>query len=241
MIRPQLFHAKLADKTVLNQKYTQFSFELVGEPNRFLFEAGQYISIAIPNADGQRRPYSICSSPEKDHGFELLVDVVPNGIGVQYLNTLQFGDQIEFLAPLGMFVLPPTTENAQPKPIVFVATGAGVAPFRSIILDQLQRQKNAQHITLYWGLRYVEELFWEDELEELAKNFPNFHFHPVISRPTPEWPLCKGRVTDCLLVHDLPPNAEYYICGSDTMIADVMTLLEKRGVEKTALHREIFF
>src|SRR5258708_409605 len=238
MNRPQQYTAKLSDKIVFNQKYTQFSFELV-EPNRLEFEGGQYITIALPNADGLRRPYSICSSPEKDHGFELLVDVVPNGKGVQYLNSLQFGDEIQFLAPLGVFVIPPQIVNK--NPLTFVATGAGIAPFQSMILDQLQHNKNTQPMILYWGVRHVEELFWENDFAELSQSFPNFHFHPVISQATPEWPLCRGRVTDCLSLHELLPNSDYFLCGSDTMVTDVMSLLTAKDIAKEKIHREKFY
>ncbi len=238
MIRPQLFRAKLADKLILNQKFVQYFFELV-EPNQMAFDAGQYASISIPGTDGLRRSYSICSSPVKDHGFELMVDLTPNGVGVQYLNKLQFGDEIQMLSPLGMFTIAPDVVNR--NPIVCVATGSGITPFRSMLAHQLVQLHNTQPITVYWGMRYVEELFWQDEFQDLMTQFPNFHFHPVISRASQEWPLCRGHVTDCLSIHALPENADYYLCGNDKMIADVMQVLQTKGVEKTRLHHEKFY
>lgn len=242
MIRPQHFTAKLADKIILNEKFIQLFFELV-EPNLLTFSAGQYASIALP-ADavtgviGERRSYSISSAPEKNHGFELLVDISPKGKGTTYLDSLQFGDEIRFLAPLGLFSV---AEDAQTKPLVLIATGSGIAPFMSIVLDELQQKLNKNQITLYWGLRHVEELFWEDEFEELATDFPNFHFHPVISQAVPEWPLCRGRVTDCLSVHELPAEANYYLCGSTSMIKDVIELLIKKRISETQIHHEKFY
>lgn len=238
MSQPQHFRAKLADKVILNPKFVHYFFELV-EPNRMEFDAGQYVSIELPNADGQRRPYSIVSSPEKDHGFELLVDIAPNGLGVKYLNNLKFGEEMKVLAPMGMFVIDPEVVNR--NPLAFIATGAGIAPFRSMILDELQIKKNTQPITLYWGMRHVEELFWENDFAEISQSFPNFRIHPVISQPLPEWPLCRGRVTDCLSVHELLPNADYYLCGNDTMIANVMSLLQTKNVPKEKMHRERFY
>ena len=234
MILPQQFRAKLSDKTIINPQYSQYFFELL-QPSRMEFLSGQYISLALPEG-GQRRSYSLCSSPEKDHGFELLIDSKPNGLGIQYLNSLQFGDEISFLSPLGLFTLGNETE-----PISMIATGSGIAPFRSMILDLLQIKKSTQDITLYWGQRFVDDLFWEEELEELCEDFAIFHFHPVISKAPVAWPLCQGRVTDCLRTHQIHEKAHFYICGSDTMITDVMHELQTHGISKHQVHREKFF
>lgn len=251
---PRPFTAKLADKIEHNPKFTQYFFELV-EPNKLEFQAGQYVSIQV-SPDGHRRSYSICSSPEKDHGFELMVELGPFGIGVQFLKNLQFGQEMNCLGPMGMFTIVDqpsaaiegaeaaedvTTTASAETPIVLVATGSGIAPFRSMILDQLQVKKSKRQIMLHWGLREVVDMAWEDEFEELAEDFPNFRFHPVISHPTPDWPLCQGRVTDCLYVHGLLPEADYYLCGSAPMIEDVWKLLMSRGVSEAKLHREKFY
>jgi|SRR5579859_1056941 len=239
MTRPQQLTAKLSDKTVLNEKFTQFSFELA-QPHRLEFSAGQYISLALPNEKGERRSYSICSSPENDHGFEILLDITPMGKATQYLNNLKFGEEIQFLAPLGLFTISPELEKKQ-QPLIFVATGSGIAPYRSMLADQLQQKRNGAKIILYWGLRYVQELFWEEEFEEMETAFPNFQFHPTISQPVPEWTLCRGRVTNCLSVHQQPTDADYFLCGSSAMIDDVIKLLHEKNVPKEKIHRELFY
>jgi ferredoxin-NADP reductase len=235
MIPPKQYVARLADKVQVNDKFVHFKFELEA-PHVLSFEAGQYISIGLPT--GHRRSYSLCSSPEMDHGFELLVDLAPNGMGVQYLNALKFGDAISILAPLGKFII---DEKAQNSPLHFLATGSGIAPFRSMIFDQLQLRHSTQPMTLYWGMRFVEQMFWENEFEELAIDFPNFHFHPVISQAIPQWPLCRGRVTDCLQVHTLMANAHYYICGNPKMLADTIAILQQKEIPPTNVHFEKFF
>jgi ferredoxin-NADP reductase len=235
MIKPQEFTAKLEEKVVHNDKFIQLSFELV-EPFQMQFAAGQYVSVKVA-ADGTRRSYSICSRPDIDHGFELLVELIPNGVGSQFFDQLEYGETVSLLAPLGRF-------NIEPQPVdelVFVATGSGVTPFRSMILDQLQLQQDSRPMTLFWGLRHVDYLFWQDEFMELAENFANFTFHPVISQPVPDWLLCRGRVTDCLSVHQLPENAAYYLCGSSQMIDDVSQLLIKKEVAQDNIHFEKFF
>ena len=120
-------------------------------------------------------------------------------------------------------------------------TGSGIAPLRSIIFDLLQVKQEKRPITLHWGLRYVDSLFWENEFQDLVERFPNFHFHPVISRAVDGWTLCRGRVTDCLSTHELVPNAGYYLCGGKPMIETVVTLLTDKGIAPEHIHHEKFF
>ena len=236
MIKAQQFTAKLEDKVELNDKYVQYSFELVS-PNKMEFSAGQYISIKV-DEKGTRRSYSIFSSPSVDHGFDLLVDIEPNGIGVSYLQSLQFGDEISFLGPLGIFVV---NQENQTDELVFIATGSGFAPFHSMILDLLQSKKTQRKITLYWGMRYSKHIFWLDEFQSLMDNFANFSFHPVLSKAEKGWTLCHGRVTDCLMVHGFPENGDYYLCGSKDMIEDSQKLLTEGGISSEKIHFEKFW
>lgn len=231
---PQQFRAQLQEKKQLTNRFIQYRFELVA-PNAILFNAGQYVSIQVAPT-GDRRSYSVVSAPTITHGFELLIDHQPAGLGAQYFQHLQTGDEITALGPLGAFSL-----NLDEESYAFVATGSGIAPFRSMILQLLQQLRTPKQITLYWGLREAGDLFWQAEFQELMRVFPNFHFHPTLSQGPQEWPLCRGRVTDCLSVHDLDLEAGYYLCGATAMITDVKALLESRGIPTTAIHHEKFF
>jgi len=232
---PQQFKAVLQEKQVFNPKFTLFRFELT-QPHRLVFAAGQYVSIKI-NDLGERRPYSICSNPTTDHAFELLVDTSIGGKGCQFLQNLQLGQEIELLAPLGRFIVEPIKPT---NPLIFVATGSGIAPLRAMILDQLNTQQNSQVITLHWGLHEINHLIWQDEFQGLSRSYPNFSFHPVLSVSPPAWNLCRGRVTDCLEFHPLVETADYYLCGAKEMIADVSKILITRGVSETKIHYEKF-
>ena len=166
-----------------------------------------------------------------------LTDLSPQGVGSQFLEKLPFGQEVNVLSPLGVFTVDDSPEE---ESLSFVATGAGIAPFRGMILDQLQNKHDTRDITLYWGLREADHLFWEDEFAQLADAFPNFHFHPTLSRPPVEWPLCRGRVTNCLTVHALLPKAGYYICGNRMMVEEVSALLQTKGVLPAHIHHENF-
>ncbi len=234
MALPQQFTAQLRDKRQLTDRFTQYYFELV-TPNVLEFTAGQYMSVQV-TAAGDRRSYSIVSSPSITHGFELLIDHEPAGLGAQYFQSLQIGDEIKALGPLGLFQL----DLAEPS-YAFVATGSGVAPFRSMILQLLQQQHTNKSVTLFWGLRKATDLFWQAEFQELVESFPNFKFHPTLSQGPQEWPLCRGRVTDCLSVHDIDVQAGYYLCGSTAMITSVKEVLSSRSILESAIHHEKFF
>ena len=234
MATPQQFTAQLRDKRQLTDRYVQYFFELV-TPNILEFSAGQYMSVQV-SPTGDRRSYSIVSAPTITHGFELLIDHEPAGLGAHYFESLQIGDEIKALGPLGLFQL----DHTEPS-YAFVATGSGVAPFRSMILQLLQQQQTDKQITLYWGLRQVTDLFWQAEFQELVQSFSNFRFHPTLSQGPQEWPLCRGRVTDCLSIHDIDVRAGYYLCGATAMITDVKAILLGRGILETAIHHEKFF
>jgi len=234
MTTPQLYTATLNDKFAFNERYIKLKFELK-EPQRFVFEAGQYISIKI-NED-ENRDYYIFSEAEIDHGFEILLDVGVGesaglGEGTQFLYQLEPGDTLEFTGPVGEL----GSTLAQGEELIFVATGVGIAPCHSIILDLLQAKKDQRPITLYWGMEDVETLFLEDEFEELSENFPNFKFHPVLSKAIPEWTLCRGNVFDCLSIHKINANAHFYLSTSAEMTKRLKTLFSENEVESSQIH-----
>lgn len=231
------YTARLSERTLLGEKFLFLKFELVS-PDRIPFDAGQYLLMNCPLTP-QKRQYSIASAPRLDHAIELLVEIIPNGVVSGYFNTLKEGDEICFFAPAGEFTIKPEVQESE-DPLVMVATGSGLAPLRSMILDQLRTKETKRQISLYIGMRHAEELFWLEQFEELHDNFPNFTYHVTISQAPDEWTLCRGRVTDCLSIHDLVPNAHYYLCGNPHMITDVMGVLEKRGVDPNRVHHEKF-
>jgi CDP-4-dehydro-6-deoxyglucose reductase, E3 len=230
--------AALSDRQSLTEKFVWFQFEMK-EPSVLKFQAGQYASLGFPD-NPVRRPYSIASSPAEEHGFELLLDITPMGIGTKYLLELPLGGEASFLAPMGLFTLAQGEQAQKEKALIFVATGSGITPLRSMILWLLQTQNDQREIWLYWGLRYEQDLFWEEEFQELTRAFPNFHFHVTLSKASEEWPLCRGHITDCLSIHELPAEAGYYMCGNKPMVEETLGLLQEKGIPKESVHFEKF-
>lgn len=237
----QKFTARVADAQQITQKYLHLYVELI-KPHRLEFTAGQYIILNIPGSE-QNKNYSIASSPAIDHAIELLIDIAPHGVGTTYIQGLKAGDSISFMAPAGMFTIsqPGTPTGDAEKSLVCIASGSGITPIRSMILDQLQTRGDTRPITLYWGLRHEGDLCWLEDWEELEKSFTNFTFHPVLSQAEATWTLCRGRVTDCLFVHPFPANGGYYICGNRIMIEDTAKLVQSKGVQEQYIHHEKFY
>lgn len=241
--RIQSFQARLSEKQIYNDIFTLFHFELIVPP-RLEFQAGQYILLSVPTTP-QKKSYSIASVPAVDHSIELLIDLRPQGDGTKYLGSLQEGDTIEFMAPVGMFTVPsPDSPAGQgEEELYFVATGSGIAPYRSMIEDLLVNREDQRPITLLWGLRHAEHQFWYDDFSVLAEQHQNFEFRPMLSQPPEDWPLDRGRVTDVLLAHEFKDIAKigFFLCGSSAMIEDARKILEDRGADPLHIHREKFF
>lgn len=237
----QSFRARVSDSKLQTEKFWTLNLELI-DPPRLSFQAGQYIILSIPGID-QKRNYSIASSPAIDHAIELLIDISPAGPGSTYLKNLKPGDEVQFMAPAGQFTFaqPDSDLGKEERAIVFIATGSGITPLRSMILDQLQNKKDTRPMTLYWGLRHEKDFCWLEDFEELMDSFKNFQFHPVLSQASEEWSLCRGHVTDCLGIHALPEQGGYYLCGNKRMIEDTQNILIGKSVKSEHIHFEKFY
>ncbi len=241
-IRPQKYQAKLAEKYYLseNKRFLLLKFELV-DPPRIEFEAGQYVSLLV-GKEGIRRSYSIVSTPDKTHGFELLVEILPQGLGSKYVEQLNLGESVEVLGPLGRFTVGERDDQAEPPKRLFVATGSGIVPIWSMINDLLLNKKVLTPLRLHWGMRSEADLFWVDNLERLAEAYPNFVYDVVLSRGSEGWGLCRGHVQDCL-GRDFPAGLaewEAYVCGSDKIVLDICAKLAELKMPKDVIYREKF-
>ncbi len=155
----------------------------------------------------------------------------PPGKMSSYLFSLEPGDKVIVSGPYGEFFAKETDAE-----MVFVGGGAGMAPMRSHILDQLLRIKTNRKITFWYGARSLREAFYVDELNKLAEEHENFEWHLALSEPLPEddWKGPTGFVHEVLLEsylkdHPAPEDCEYYMCGPPMMNAAVIEMLESVG------------
>jgi CDP-4-dehydro-6-deoxyglucose reductase, E3 len=197
------------------------------------FKAGQYMQMFIPQPDKVRRTsYSIASPPRLRDGFELCVTLVDGGVSSTYLHGLKPGDHIQAMGPLGKFVPP----QPLPRDAVFIATGSGVAPFRSMIHDLLDKGTDKK-LYLIFGNRFEEDILYRKEWEELARARPSFKHMFTLSRA--QWAGPRGYVQDQIesFIPD-PREKDYYICGLTNMINGVSEKLKSLGVSPDQVHYE---
>jgi len=238
MNKAQQFKGKVSEHILINEKFQYLHIELM-EPHRIEFKAGQYISLDI--GEGERRSYSVASAPGMNHAVEFCIDVSPEGKGSRFLKNLKPGDEVNFMGPLGQFVMKEEDKEKEQK-LLFAATGSGITPVRSMILQLLEEKKDKREIDLHWGLRHVEDMFWEEDFRRLHKYYDNFNFHLTLSKPPDHWPLCHGYVTDCVKNEiELDASWGVYLCGNKYMIEDVSKLVVQMGVLKEQVHFEKFF
>lgn len=242
----QTFKATVAEHELLGGSFQYTHLELI-EPRRIEFQAGQYIIVTIDPERGVRRNYSISSSPSMDHAIEFLVDINPAGEGSMYLASLSPGDHVEFTGPFGSFVVNDdergTRESQTNQELLFIATGSGISPIRSMIVDQLVGKKRKRPIRLWWGMGHQEDCFWIEEFDELEREHPNFEWDLILSKPPEGWPLHSGYVTQHVLnyVQNRKDTLRFYLCGNQHMIVDLSTALEKVGINRDDIHQEKFF
>lgn len=198
----------------------------MASPLTLPFAAGQFVTFKVPRPGVQAtlsRAYSIASAPQSASRLELVFNLVPGGPGSTYLYERAKGELLEFRGPAGTFVLQPELD----RDLLFVATGTGIAPLRSMILAALPRQRR---VTLFWGLRSERDLYFQEEWQALADTYPQFSFAITLSRPDGQWQGPVGRVQR--LIEERIPSVTSlaaYVCGSSAMIDSVKTLLCSRG------------
>jgi NAD(P)H-flavin reductase len=207
------------------------------EPSRMHFVPGQFVSFEVTRPElpyPLTRAYSIASPPDSDGRIELLVNCVGGVGGSAYLFGLEPGQLTTFRGPSGSFTLKSGTRD-----LLFVATGTGIAPIRSMLWS-LAHTSSARNITLFWGLRSERDLYLQDELEQLHTALPRFSFVTTLSQPAAGWTGATGRV-DALVESRISSvsGLDVFLCGNSAMIGDITALLRRKGL--CPIHTERYY
>lgn len=146
------------------------------------------------------------------------------------------GQPLEVELPLGNFYY----RARDWRPLIFVATGTGIAPIRAI-LESLLDDEDCPPISLYWGMRSEQDLYQFDEFTAWAKRLSDFSFIPVLSQPEPSWQGRVGYVQDAVCA-DHPDGSEFafYLCGAPAMIADAQTKFKAIGADSDFIYADAF-
>ena len=159
---------------------------------------------------------------------------IPPGIMSSYVFNLKPGDELTVSGPFGEFFARDTN-----KEMCFIGGGAGMAPMRSHIFDQLKRLHSPRKMTFWYGARSMKEAFYVEEFDALQAANPNFKWHLALSEPLPEdnWTGSVGFIHNVLRdqylsKHAAPEDIEYYMCGPGVMNKAVINMLLSLGVDR---------
>ena len=220
-------------------KYKDFD---VPEEYRGDWERFGFFNIESKVEDETIRAYSMANYPEEEGIIMLNVRVAsppPNNLALpagkmsSYIWSLKEGDKATISGPFGEFYA-----KQNDSEMVFVGGGAGMAPMRSHIFDQLRRLNTTRPITFWYGARSLREMFYVEDFDMLQKENDNFKWHVALSDPQPEddWKGDTGFIHNVLLEnylkdHPAPEDCEFYMCGPPMMNAAVINMLKELGVE----------
>lgn len=205
------------------------------------FQAGQYINLEIPALGGVSRAFSLANAPQEDNIVELNVRIVPGGQVTTWLhNELKVGETLKLSGPYGRFFV----KKSANLPLVFMAGGSGLSSPKSMIEDLLSNGCELP-ITLVYGQRNRDELYYHDAFTTLADKYPNFCYVPALSHEAEgsDWDGARGFVHEAAKAHfgnDFRGN-KAYLCGPPAMIeACITTLMQGRLFERD-IYMEKFF
>jgi ferredoxin-NADP reductase len=239
MPAPPRFTARLVATDPITPLVRKLDFVRTDE-SPMHFEPGQWVNLLLPvpaakgGAQGVasapepalRRAYSIASPPRDDGTFELAVTRVAGGPGSNFLHALTPGAELEAEGPQGFFTRPPDF----PAPTLFVATGTGLTPLRSMLLAAVNAGKaTPTHVLL--GVRHEDDLLFREELEALAARHPWLRVTFTLSRPHEAWAGARGYVQAHVrpALEDLARHGEPHVfaCGLERMVRAVRELVRK--------------
>ena len=197
-----------------------------------------------------RRNYSLATNPARDQQqrFNVRIAVPPRGVncnagvGSSYVFGLRTGDTVTAIGPFGEFHIKETERE-----MVYLGGGAGMAPLRSHLSYLLETQKITNRVSYWYGARSLQEMFYQDYFEGLARQYVNFTFQIALSEPQPEdqWRSHTGFIHDVLKReyldrHPDPKSIEYFLCGPPAMIQAAAVMLKNMGVPPTQITYDEF-
>jgi len=220
-------------------KYSDFDID---EEYRGDWEHFKFFDVESKVEDTVIRAYSMANYPEEKGVVKFNIRIatqpprsqgLPAGQMSSWVFNLRPGDKVKVYGPFGEFFAKDTEAE-----MIYIGGGAGMAPMRSHLFDQLKRLHSKRKISFWYGARSLREMFYQDEYDALAADNDNFDWHVALSDPQPEdnWDGLTGFIHNVLFEeylknHPAPEDCEYYMCGPPMMNAAVIQMLTELGVE----------
>lgn len=222
--------------------HVKFSDFDIGEEYRGDWERFGFFNLESHCKETTIRAYSMANYPEEQGIVKFNIRIatpppgskgIPPGIMSSWVFNLKPGDKVKVYGPFGEFFAKDTDAE-----MVFIGGGAGMAPMRSHLFDQLKRLHSKRKISFWYGARSLREMFYAEEYDQLQEENENFEWHVALSDPQPEdnWEGLTGFIHNVLYEqylkdHPAPEDCEYYMCGPPMMNAAVISMLQDLGVE----------
>jgi Na+-transporting NADH:ubiquinone oxidoreductase subunit F len=197
------------------------------------------------------RAYSLANPPYENDilAFNIRIatpppgtEGIPPGFGSSYVFALKPGDKVAISGPYGDFMAKDTGNE-----MCLIGGGAGMAPLRSHIFEQLNGLNTTRKISFWYGARSLKEMFYDQDFKNLEKKYDNFSYHVALSAPDKEdnWTGLTGFIhshlcDSYLCTHDDPTEIEFYLCGPPPMIDAVLKALYDYGVEDDMIFYDKF-
>jgi len=237
MAQFKTFDARVLRSLSLSE-FTKHLELAVSGVNHFGFVPGQWLSVKADTPDGEEitRAYSIASAPSANGNIAFCLNRVPDGFMSNYLCDLEEGSNITFQGPFGDFILRPPLRDT-----VFIATGTGIAPFRSMLHWLLAENDRHQgrRFWLLFGARHQQDIYYREEFARLAAEHDNFRFLPTLSRAGDDWKGLRGYVQQHLgEIVGMRSDMHAFICGLDKMVQANRELLKSLGWDRTSIRYE---
>jgi propane monooxygenase reductase component len=213
------------------------------DPPEMAFNSGQYVDIKIPvpgtDKTAYKRSYSMANTPETSDRLEFIIKMYPDGRFSSLLDgTLAPGQRLDIRGPYGTF----TFREKADRDMIFVGGGAGMSPLWSLV-NSMATQGIERKVTFYYGARSKRDLFFAEEMLELAKRMPSFTFVPALSEAEDRdhWKGETGFITDVFdaLEDDLSDH-DAYLCGPPPMIDAAIPLLIAKGIPENRIYFDKF-
>lgn len=232
--KPTTRRGRLVDAVKLSASAVHLVIEAGNAP--FVFEPGQYVSVSLDTgAETINRYYSIASAPNGSNQFELCVrESAEKPAMLAHLERMRLPGSLAIWGPAGVLTL-----RQPPRESLFVATGTGIAPMRSMLHALFGDTGGASKppSTLLFGARTPKDIYYADEFRAMEQTHTSFRFCPTLTCPPPQWNGCRGRVlahlADCL--NERSGDVDVYLCGHKEMVGDVRNYLSAAGLEADAV------
>jgi len=205
------------------------------------FWAGQYVDLTLPGK-GITRAFSMSSPPSRPNRLSFIIKKYPNGAFSSHLDgALKSGDKLVAKGPYGTCF----RREGRPGPMVLVGGGSGMSPLWSILTDHLESGEQ-RPIRFFYGARTKSDLYYLDEIAEMAAKTKDLKFIPALSAAAPgdDWSGERGFIHEVVAKHlreeALTGEIDAYACGPPVMIDAVLPVLQMAGVEPMNIHFDKF-